>query len=442
MKKTALAFLLWLIPLQTELGFCWADAALSPMRLTLKSAKAMAVENQSAVLIAREQANESAAQERETHSALNPSLSFQSYQVRQTENLKAMGFNFPGLPYVIGPFDTFDARVYFTQQVFNLARARAVNAAEYAVKSTKLRADAIAQQVAGGAALAYVEFQRAQKAVAAAQANHDLSESLLKLARDQQSSGMATGVDVVRAESVHTRNELVLRQAKSDAIEADTRLHRALGISMDTPLELVDPLSEHGDVSTDLRQSVQTAMDHRPELQALEQAIEQKEMERKAVEAERYPSLGLVGNIGSSAVTPTHYDYRTYSYGVQFSMPIMDGGAIHAREDAAASRKRETELQLLDTRRQVEEDVRLSLTALNTSRDQVRTAEVGLQLAERLMTQARDRFSHGLADNLEVVDAEASLASARNQKIGALAAYNMAMINYQLATGQLDYSTP
>ncbi len=441
MKKTALALtaLLWL---QIHPGSCQADVALSPLRLTLKSAKAMAVENQSAVLIAQEQANEIGAQERETHSALNPSLFFQSYQVRQTENLKAMGFNFPGLPYVIGPFDTFDARVYFTQQIFNLAKARAVNAAEYAVKSTKLHADAIAQQVAGGAALAYVEFQRAQKTVAAAQANHDLSENLLKLAHDQQSSGMATGVDVVRAESVNTRNELILRQAKSDAIEADTRLHRALGISMDTPLELLDSLSENDGTSPDLKQSVQTAMDRRPELQALEQAIEEKEMERKAVEAERYPSLGLVGNFGSSAVTPSHYDYRTYSYGVQFSMPILDGGAIHAREDEAASRKRETELQLLDTRQQVEEDVRLSLTALNTSRDQVKTAEIGLQLAEKLMTQARDRFSHGLADNLEVVDAEASLAVARSQKINALAAYKMATINYQLATGQLDYSTP
>ncbi|MHB8353548.1 MAG: TolC family protein, partial [Burkholderiales bacterium] len=141
-------------------------------------------------------------------------------------------------------------------------------------------------------------------------------------------------------------------------------------------------------------------------------------------------------------VTPAHNDYRTYSFGVQMTMPLMEGGAITAREDAAASRMRQAELQLRDTLQQVEEDVRLAVIAIETSADQIATAEISLTLAERLLEQASDRFKNGVADNLEVVDAQATLASARSARIDALAAHQMAFINYELAIGRLEYGQP
>ncbi|MHB8353202.1 MAG: TolC family protein, partial [Burkholderiales bacterium] len=318
------------------------------LHLSLSQAKAMAVERQVTVLSAREQTVESMARSDEALANFRPSVDFKTYQIRQTENLMAMGLNLPGFPTLIGPFDTFDARVRFTQRVFDLARLRELDASRHAVDAARLRADATAQQMAGAAALAYVESQRAQQAVTAALANHELSQRLLQLARDQQAAGLATGVDVVRAQTVHARNTLLLRQARSSASEADTRLHRALGIGMVVTLDLTDPLQNAGQPVPVLPQAIDTALNQRPELQALEQVVTQRDTERKAATAASYPALSLGGDIGSSGVTPAHNDYRTYSFGVQMTMPLMEGGAITAREDAAASRMRQAELQLRD----------------------------------------------------------------------------------------------
>ncbi len=412
------------------------------LHLTLQDAKTLAVEHQVTVLAAREQAVETAAHAEETASRYRPAVDFKTFQVRQTENLKAMGLNLPGFPTMIGPFDTFDARVRFTQRVFDLARLRDIDASRYAVDAARLHADATAQQMAGAAALNYVESLRAQEAVKAAMSNFDLSQSLLMLARDQQSAGLATGVDVVRAQAVHARNTLMLRQARQVASEADTRLHRALGLPMDVPLILVDRLAYSNAPLPPLAPSIDQALHQRPELQALEEVVHQRDTERRATLAENYPAVSVMGDMGSSGVTPTHNDYRTYSFGVQMTMPLLEGGAISARQDAAASRMRQAELELRDTRQQVEEDVRLAYIALQTSLDQIATAETTLSLSDRLLDQSRDRFKQGVADNLELVDAQANLAGAQSAHIDALAAYAMAVINFELSEGRLQYVRP
>jgi outer membrane protein TolC len=91
---------------------------------------------------------------------------------------------------------------------------------------------------------------------------------------------------------------------------------------------------------------------------------------------------------------------------------------------------------LQDVGDQVEEDVRLSLSSLENSQDQLVTAKSNLELCTLLMTQATDRFSAGLVDNLEVVDAMAQLAMAKSTWIDALAQQKMAQINQQLAVGE------
>ncbi|MDE1989098.1 MAG: TolC family protein [Betaproteobacteria bacterium] len=422
-----------------------APGAMPPvqlLRLSLADAKALAAQHQTTALTAREQAVESQAHSSEVLAGYLPSVDFKTYQTRQTENLKAMGLNLPGFPTLIGPFDTFDARVRFSQRVFDLARLRDIDAARHAVDAARLRAEAAAQQAAGAAALAYVESLRAQEAVHAAVANFDLSQSLLMLARDQQAAGLATGVDVVRAETVHARNTLLLRQSRQAASEADTRLHRALGVGMDLPLQLTDSLKEETASPPPMEPAIATALRQRPELQALEAVVVERDTEHRAALAESYPALSVAGDIGPSGVTPTHNDYRTYSFGVQLTMPLLEGGAINARQDAAASRMRQAELELRDTMQQVEEDVRLAHIALETSLDQIKTAETSLTLADRLLDQARDRFKEGVADNLELVDAQANLANARSTRIDALAAHQMALINFELSLGRLEYARP
>ena len=410
------------------------------VHLTLDEAKALAIQNQAQALLAQESYRQTLDRQKEAKAGWLPTIDFKSYQVRQTENLQAIGITIPGLPFVIGPFDTFDARVILTQNIFNMAQWYAVDAADYAVKASAFEALSKNQTVATQAALSYIEAERSEKLVQSAQSNVALSESLLQLAQDQKKNGLATGVDVVRAQSVNTQNHLALRQALGHATEADTKLHRALGLPMDAVLVL-SPSSWDNLTLPVLLEAINAGLAQRPDLLALGEALHQKAAIQHSVEAQNLPTLGLVGNIGASGVTPSQYDYRTYSYGLQLSVPIFEGGAMQARADEAASQKRSAELTWRDTQQQVEEDIRLAWNDWEIAQDQIKTALVGLSLAEQLMEQTKDQFQNGVADSLAMVSAEANLATARATKINAEASLAWAWINFQMATGQITFNS-
>ena len=123
---------------------------------------------------------------------------------------------------------------------------------------------------------------------------------------------------------------------------------------------------------------------------------------------------------------------------VQLNVPIFNGGLTQGRVTAAASRERQTELTVADVRGQVEEDVRLALTTLRTAAVQVRAAEESVTLAQRELEMSRDRFRAGVADNLEVITAQVSLANARVAQVTALAQHNAARLNLAAALGRAE----
>jgi outer membrane protein TolC len=181
----------------------------------------------------------------------------------------------------------------------------------------------------------------------------------------------------------------------------------------------------------------QAAHDRR-EIQVAEEENRAAQREAQAARAEHLPSLEVNGNYGPSGITPSSFDLPTRRIAVQLNVPIFNGGLTQGRVTAAASRERQTELILADVRGQVEEDVRLALTTLRTAAVQVRAAEESVTLAQRELEMSRDRFRAGVADNLEVITAQVSLANARVAQVTALAQYNAARLNLAAALGRAE----
>lgn len=406
--------------------------------LSLSHAMDLAMQTSLPAAVARVRVDEADANARIARSALMPNVGIAVGQSNQTVNLKAQGIQFPGLPPLIGPFNSFDARIRLTQSVFNAAALRSRDASLAAIDAAQAQERAARQQLAASTALGYVEALRSARTVDAARANVKLARSLLDLARDQRTAGVATGVDVARAESSVAQLEVALAQARTGAEQAQLQLRRVTGLSLATPLALSDPLRYQAERAPPVDAAVAFALQHREEPHALGNVLRQRQLEVSAARAERYPSLDLTADVGASGATPTKDDYATRTIGMRLSVPVFNGGLIDARVDAAASRAREAELQLRDASRQVEEDVRLAVSTLETADEQVRSAEVALELAQRLLRLARDRFASGVADNLEVLDAQTSLVNARYNRVAALGAWNVARINLAGALGRAE----
>src|SRR5262249_24306873 len=131
----------------------------------------------------------------------------------------------------------------------------------------------------------------------------------------------------------------------------------------------------------------------------------------------------------------------TRAVAIRLNVPIFNGGATRGRITEAASKERQAELALNDVRTQVEQDVRLAERTLAATADAVRAANQALSLALRELQMARDRFAAGVADNLEVLNAETALADARLSQVAALAQFNSARLNLATALGRAQSYT-
>jgi len=413
-----------------------------PSALSFEQAIQLAIENNLQTLLARERRNEARGVKQQSLAALLPNVSGVTYQASLTENLAALGFQ-PGIipgfnSTFVGPFRNFDARALLTQTIFNLSAIRNFQAGRAGVRVAELQEGLAREQVASGTGLIYLEALRADASVVAAQANVELAQALLKLAQDQRNAGVATGVDVTRAQTRLAEQQVVLAQAQTSSEQSRLNLQRVVGLPLGSSLTLTDRLRFAEEPLPAVEMAVAQAGQNRREVQVAEEQNKVSRLERKAVRAEYVPSVELVGNYGVSGITPNREDLPTRSVAVQVNVPIFNGGLTRGRVTAAASRERQTELELSNVRGQVEEDVRLALTTLRTAAAQVRAAEESVMLAERELEMARDRFRAGVGDNLEVVTAQTSLANARDARVTALAQHNAARLNLAAALGHAE----
>ena len=419
-----------------------AKVTTAPSAISLAQAIQLAIQNNVATLLARERRREAEGLKQESLAGLLPNISGTAYQASITQNLAALGFQpgtFPGITRTfIGPFNNFDARARLVQTIFSLSAIRNYRAGRAGVHIAELQEQLAREQVGSFTALTYLEALRADRTVSAAQANVELAEMLLKLATDQRNAGVATGVDVTRAETRLAQEQLRLAQAQTSSEQARLNLQRVVGLPLGSSLTLTDQLRFTDEVEPAADAAVAQANENRREVRIAEEQLRLNDLERKAVEAEFLPSLEFVGDYGVSGITPTNTDLPTRRAAIQLNVPIFNGGLTRGRLTVATSRERQAELELGSVRGQVEEDVRLALVTLRTAVAQVHAADESVRLAQRELEMAQDRFRAGVGDNLEVVNAQTALANARDAQVNALAQYNAARLNLAAALGRAE----
>jgi len=299
---TALVFTILLTALTCPAG-AYADRS-----LTMAEAIELAIQNNLTQKLAHAETDRARGVALQAAAGLLPQLTGSMAQTRVFKtNLAAEGFAsfpLPGFDPVIGPYNTFDARLSLVQSLFDANVFWGMRAGRKGQQIAKLQESLAREQVATAAALAYLEAQRAQRAVAAAQADLTLADSLLKLARDQHDAGVSTGIDVARAETERAQEHLRLIRAQVTVDQADLRLKRVTGLPMDQPLVLPDiPRDVQPEIPL-VDKALGIANHDRYEMQiAKESSLAADDLVR-AAKAENLPTLQALADYGHSGTTP------------------------------------------------------------------------------------------------------------------------------------------
>jgi outer membrane protein TolC len=399
------------------------------------------VQNNLSVLLAK--AGTAAARSRvlQTASALLPQLTGVISQTRiYKENLLSQGFApflSQGFPEELGPWNDFEARIRLVAEIFDLPSVLRLKSSKADDRAATMEESLAAEQVAAAATLAYVELFRARQAIASAQADVDLALSLRQLAEDKKHAGTAAGIDVARAKTREAEEKLALLEARNVAQGAEVRLQRVVGLPLERGVVLKDAPGFAPSEPPQIEAALQAARAQRWELRVAEERFSSARAQWRAEQSQRLPNIALTGDMGLSGPDQKSEIRTTGSAGVALVLPLFSGGDITGRVREADAGRSAAESRLADMRAQVEEDVRLALIDLGSAVERVGTASEVERLAEDELAMARDRFSAGVADNVELLDSQTALTHARDAQVSALARYQAARISLALALGRM-----
>ncbi|HEX8984485.1 MAG TPA: TolC family protein, partial [Bryobacteraceae bacterium] len=360
----------------------------------------------------------------------------------QTRNLAAFGIQIqlpiPGFvfPTLVGPYNTFDARIQATQSVFDFSSIRRFQAARVNARAAVAETGSARDQTAAQAASLYMQALAAQAHVEAAQANVDMAQATARLSENRKNAGAGTGIEVTRAqvELANARQRLLV--AENDRRRARLELLRALGAKLETQLELAGKLDYVPVPDAPLATVVEGALAARPDWKAQQTRENGARLGYSATKFERLPSATAFADYGTIG-TGINNSSPTRTYGVQMRLPIFDGGRRDARRAESFSQLRQEQIRTADLRQQVELDIRLALDNLRSAEEQLKVSEEGLAQAGREVEQAQRRYDAGVANSLEPIDAQTRLARARDNRISALLGYNLARVSLGQATGAI-----
>ena len=414
-----------------------------PLSLSLKRAVEIATsqEGSTPIQLSAESLRQAELRSKEARAALLPDVEGAFSYENRTANLAAMGISLTRLPIpgfqfptFVGPFLTMDARASVTQSVFDVSSIRKFQASKVGVSAARSDSESASEQVAAVVARAYLGAVRADTDVETAQANVMLSQAVLRQAENQKNAGTGTGIEITRARVQLANDQQRLLVTENARRAAHLQLMRAMGVRLDTEVQLTDGLQYVAVDALTLENARAQALRDRPDYKAQQEREANARLMASATVMERLPSLAAFGDYGSSGSGLSN-SLPTRTYGISLKVPLWDGARRDARRAESASQHRAEAIRTNDVREQIELDVRLALDALSSAQDQVRVAKDGLDLAESELEQARRRYQAGISDSLEVTDAQTRLERARDNQTAALYNYNVARIDLAQAMG-------
>lgn len=411
------------------------QASTTPVTISLEDAVKHGLKQNLGGVLATDAIADARGQRWQALSELLPSVVTDSgFGVHQIALKAQIGLSIHGVPPIVGPFGYFDSRAYLRQSVFDwesIERARSSNvdlkSAEFGSKDAR---ELVVVVIVSNYLLAIAD----ESEVESATSQRDTAKALLQQASDHKAAGLASAVDVLRSQVQLESREQKLISAQNDLAKQKLVLARAIGLPLGQQFDMATRIPYKQLAPSSLDDALQSAYDNRPDFQSQVNRVRSAELQRKAASAERYPTIGAEADYGLSGVNPGT-SHGTVDAAATLRIPIFQGGRVHGdvlRAEASLTGERQ---RLEDLRAKIEQEVRDAYLDLEANAQQVTVEASAVTLATQTLEQSRDRFSSGVTDNIEIVQAQDALAIANDAYIASLYSYNLAKITLARATG-------
>jgi outer membrane protein len=404
-----------------------------PATLTLEQALASVERVNVNVLLGRETAAQALEAVRQQRASVLPNISASAQQRR------SQGVSIATVVVASGrPASRFDALVSGNYALFDPELLSAVKASKVGVEVAQANYQSIVQTVLADVAESYFAHLRNLRRLDVLDANISRARALLDLARNQFNAGVATQIDVTRAEAQVAQAEQARLQQVTVLFQSELLLKRLLDLDLAGAMKLENFVVQRANPSLFAFSEQRTAFEKRADFLAAQKALEQTKVNVRTATYQRLPGLSLTGNYGVAAA---NYDddnkQEQWAIGLGVSVPVFDGLRAGADRRVALSRQRAQEFRVRNLELQISSELRLAVQDAGSRNAQIEVAEKSLRLAQEELRLAQQRYQQGVADNREVVEAQNRLAIADDNYVEAIFQYNLSRVELARAKGDV-----
>jgi outer membrane protein TolC len=333
--------------------------------------------------------------------------------------------------------DLTEGQIHFSQILFSgpvIQGWKAAGAAERSAYFNKMSARGeVVQQVA----TAYLRAVADQSQVENAKALVAQAQLLLDHVHAAHQAGTVANLDELRARVQLEAQQQALIAAQNQQAKDLILLEREIGIDPGQEITLTDP-APYSDLAEQTPEEVRAlAYRSRQDYQNLQnQAVEYKAV-HAVYRSQRLPTLSFYSYYGTSTVNGagTHGDFVAIG---TLNFPIFREARLRGDEDASKAEMDSVDAQLADLRNHIDEQVRAALLDVGANKQLVDVARSNVDLATRALSDETDRVNAGVDDNLPLVTAQATLATAENNLVESLYQYNVSKLLLARAAGILE----
>jgi outer membrane protein len=291
---------------------------------------------------------------------------------------------------------------------------------------------------------AFYNVLQAQALVKVAQQTVNTRQSVKNQVSELAKSNLRSTLDLSFAEVNLSQAELLQLDAENNVSSALAALNAVLGFEQQQNYELTDDSPQSLSPPPNVDALIGTALNQRPDLQALTYDELAAEKFRRAQRDQLFPTISTLGEVGGTPVRPDCVGGKCFpnyfisswygAVGVNVSIPIFDGFLFTAQASEAKYRAKAAAESARDLRDRIVRDVRTAWLSANTAFQRITVAEELAKQADLSLNLAQDRYRLGLGSIVE-------LSQAQLQQTDAAIGYVDSRYQYQLSLSTLNYET-
>ena len=324
------------------------------------------------------------------------------------------------------------ATVTASQLLFDFGKNwAATDAAKASAESFRQAVELQRQTIAVNVKTSYFTLLLSKRLVGVNTAALDRALLNLKSAQGFYQVGTQPKSFVTRAEVDVANGRVSLIQAQNAVALARVSLNTAMGIAISAPTEVKDVLA-YEPYSVDRDTLVTEALQRRPEYLQIKAQADSADATVRQKFRNFFPNVVASGTYGAARADMN----EIYNYGVQLTWSIFDGGNMIAQYKEAKANVDAVQARVRDTELTIWQDVQQSYLNMIAAEQQIGAAQKAVDSAQENFQLSQGRFDAGVANIIELTDAQLALTQAQSNEAQALANYRIAIAQLERAVGR------